>query len=51
VSEQKARQWCLNKGNMPYFECSAKESTNVEKAFEEVARLACKREQSDAPMF
>ncbi len=45
VPESKIRQYCQSKGNIPYFETSAKENINVEKAFEEVARLAFKREQ------
>ncbi|CAA7393669.1 unnamed protein product [Spirodela intermedia] len=30
VSEKKARAWCASKGNIPYFETSAKEVFNVE---------------------
>ncbi|KAF3591415.1 hypothetical protein DY000_02020159, partial [Brassica cretica] len=33
VSEKKARAWCALKGNIPYYETSAKESTNVEYTF------------------
>ncbi|CAG5126550.1 unnamed protein product, partial [Candidula unifasciata] len=33
VAEDMARTWCARNGNMPYFETSAKDSTNVEKAF------------------
>jgi len=45
VPESKIKQYCALKGNIPYFETPAKENINVEKAFEEVARLAFKREQ------
>ena len=45
VPESKIKQYCAAKGNIQYFETSAKENINVEKAFEEVARLALKREQ------
>ena len=38
----KIKQYCENK-NMPYYETSAKNAINVEKAFEEVGRLALKR--------
>uniref|UniRef100_A0A0D3ELB0 Ras-related protein Rab7 n=3 Tax=Oryza TaxID=4527 RepID=A0A0D3ELB0_9ORYZ len=34
VSEKKAKAWCASKGNIPYFETSAKEGFNVEAAFE-----------------
>ncbi len=45
----------LEKNNIPYFETSAKEGINVEKAFETVARNALAREkeidqQADFPM-
>ena len=45
----------LEKNNIPYFETSAKEGLNVEKAFETVARNALAREreidqQADFPM-
>ncbi|KAK1379798.1 Rab-type small GTP-binding protein [Heracleum sosnowskyi] len=32
VSEKKARVWCALKGNIPYFETSAKEGINMEEA-------------------
>ena len=35
----------LEKSNIPYFETSAKEGMNVEKAFETVARNALARER------
>jgi len=35
----------LDKSNIPYFETSAKEGINVEKAFETVARNALAREK------
>jgi Ras-related protein Rab-7A len=37
VTEQQARAWCTARG-LEYFETSAKEDTNVEEAFEAVAR-------------
>ncbi|KAF3337302.1 BES1/BZR1 protein 3-like protein [Carex littledalei] len=44
VSEKKARAWCASKGNIPYFETSAKEGFNVEAAFECIAKNALKNE-------
>ena len=35
----------LEKSNVPYFETSAKDGTNVEKAFETIARNALAREK------
>ncbi|KAG9138339.1 hypothetical protein Leryth_001539 [Lithospermum erythrorhizon] len=33
ISEITAREWCSTKGNIPYFETSAKDNLNVEAAF------------------
>lgn len=44
VPTKKAETWCKSKGNMAYFETSAKENTNVEQAFLEIARAALQRE-------
>lgn len=37
--------WCQSKGNIPYFETSAKEAINVEQAFQTVAKNALQQEQ------
>jgi len=45
VSQKKALAWCAAKGNIPYFETSAKEAINVEQAFQTVAKNAMKDEE------
>ncbi|KAK9142573.1 hypothetical protein Syun_011973 [Stephania yunnanensis] len=47
VSEKKAKTWCASKGNIPYFETSAKEGFNVEAAFQCIARNALKDEPEE----
>jgi len=44
ISEKKALGWCAQKGNIPYFETSAKEGIKVEQAFQTIARDALKRD-------
>lgn len=38
VSSKRAQGWCQSKNNIPYFETSAKEATNVDQAFQTVAK-------------
>ncbi|XP_050204666.1 ras-related protein Rab7-like [Mercurialis annua] len=40
VSEKKARDWCSSKGDIPYFETSAKENYGIDEAFQCVAESA-----------
>jgi len=45
VTQKRAQAWCQNNGNIPYFETSAKESINVDQAFQAIAKNALAREQ------
>ncbi|XP_041358663.1 ras-related protein Rab-9A-like [Gigantopelta aegis] len=38
VCEEAAKSWCAANGNMPYFETSAKDSLNVDRAFKAVVQ-------------
>jgi len=50
VFQKRALTWCQSKGNIPYFETSAKENINVEQAFQTVAKAALQQE-SEADMY
>ncbi|KAK5260485.1 hypothetical protein LTR40_004082 [Exophiala xenobiotica] len=47
ISQKRAMAYCQSRGQMPYFETSAKESINVEQAFEVIARNALAQEESE----
>ena len=47
VTQKRAMTWCQSKGNIPYFETSAKEAINVEQAFQTVAKNALQQEQEE----
>jgi len=47
VSQKRATAWCQQKGNIPYFETSAKEAINVEQAFQVIAKNALKQENDE----
>jgi len=51
VPAQKAKAWCASKGDIPYFETSAKEALNVEQAFQTIAKNALARESQQKPVF
>ena len=44
MSTKRAQSWCHTKGDIPYFETSAKEAINVEQAFQTVAKNALAQE-------
>lgn len=45
VSDKICKNWCESRGNMPYFETSAKENYNVDDVFMAIARTALEYEQ------
>ncbi|KAL8643187.1 MAG: hypothetical protein Q9228_000172 [Teloschistes exilis] len=47
ISAKRAMTFCSSKGNIPYFETSAKEAVNVEQAFEVIAHNALAQEESE----
>lgn len=47
VPPSRAQAWTRNKGEMPLFECSAKNSTNVKEAFQEIPHRALKKKQQE----
>jgi Ras-related protein Rab-7A len=47
ISTKRAVIYCQSRGNIPHFETSAKESVNVEQAFEVIARNALTQEESE----
>jgi len=51
VSQKRAQAWCQSKGNIPYFETSAKEAIHVDQAFQTVAKLALQQEQEEGEIF
>ncbi|CAI9116447.1 OLC1v1017589C1 [Oldenlandia corymbosa var. corymbosa] len=51
VSEKKAKEWCASKGNIPYFETSAKEDYNVDASFLCIAKTALANEHEQDIYF
>ncbi|KAJ1944008.1 Ras- protein Rab-7A [Linderina macrospora] len=47
VSQKRAMDWCVAKGNIPYFETSAKRAINVDDAFRTVVLNALEQETED----
>jgi len=50
ISQKRAQSWCQAKNGIPYFETSAKDSTNVEQAFQTIAKNALQQE-TDVEMY
>jgi len=46
VTTAKAQAWCQSKGDIPYYETSAKEALNVEQAFQTIAKNALQQESN-----
>ena len=51
VQVSKIKQYCATKSNMLYFETSAKDNTNVEVAFEQIAKLILNRKSKEDKIF
>jgi len=50
VAKSKSSDWCQS-NQMPLFEASAKDSTNVDVAFKQIAEKALARESTNQPIF
>lgn len=51
VANKRASAWCQAKGDIPYFETSAKEAIHVDQAFQTIAKLALQQEQDTDEMY
>lgn len=51
VTAARAQQWCKTKNSIPYHETSAAAATNVETAFQEIARKALKQERAEEQIY
>ena len=47
ITTNKAKVWCENRNNIPYFETSAKEKNNIEAAFRTIAMKALNSRKED----
>jgi len=51
VSTKRLQTWCASKGDIPFFETSAKEAINVEQAFQTIARNALTQDKEEPIVF
>lgn len=51
VSRPRASTWCKSKNGIPYHETSAKQATNVEQAFQEIARKSLSQESAEEQIY
>lgn len=51
ITQSNSASWAQEHNNMPLFEGSAKDATNVEQAFKEIAERALSREQVNQPIY
>lgn len=51
MANKRASAWCQAKGDIPYFETSAKEAIHVDQAFQTIAKLALQQEQDTDEMY
>jgi len=47
VARKRAQSWCYQRGQIPYFECSAKAGDGVDAAFEAIARNALAQQEAE----
>ena len=47
MTSKEGKEWCTNNGNIAYIETSAKESVNVERAFEYISKMVIDKMPSE----
>eukprot|EP01006_Ploeotia_vitrea_P004994 TRINITY_DN116003_c0_g1_i1.p1 TRINITY_DN116003_c0_g1~~TRINITY_DN116003_c0_g1_i1.p1 ORF type:complete len:211 (-),score=4.75 TRINITY_DN116003_c0_g1_i1:278-910(-) len=51
VSTKRAQDWCAKNRGLPYYECSAQDGTNVERAFTTSATLVLQNQTQDPALY
>eukprot|EP00466_Bigelowiella_natans_P017818 jgi/Bigna1/48660/estExt_Genewise1.C_300035 len=51
VSDSRLQEWCKERGGLPHFETSAKDTINVDQAFETVAKLSLEYEANNKDLY